>query len=71
MRIQNPEMPKEALESVRSIQKNVFSFDFFSYTDNFCIIFGFVISLIGGLIVKNQNLSKPNFVILLLCKILL
>ena len=32
MRIQNPEMPKEALESVRSIQKkNVFSFDFFSY----------------------------------------
>ena len=39
MRIQNPEMPKEALESVRSIQKNVFSFDFFSYTDNFCIIF--------------------------------
>lgn len=58
MRIQNPEMPKEALESVRSIQKEMSSPLIFSAIQIiFALFFGFVISLIGGLIVKK---SKPE-----------
>ena len=58
MRIQNPEMPKEALESVRSIQKKMSSPLIFSAIQIiFALFFGFVISLIGGLIVKK---SKPE-----------
>ncbi|PWH09915.1 hypothetical protein DEJ39_09005, partial [Bacteroidetes bacterium SCGC AAA795-G10] len=58
MRIQNPEMPKEALESVRSIQKKMSSPLIFSAIQIiFTLFFGFVISLIGGLVVKK---SKPE-----------
>ena len=58
MRIQNPEMPKEALESVRSIQKKMSSPLIFSAIQIiFALFFGFVISLIGGLVVKK---SKPE-----------
>ena len=58
MRIQNPEMPKEALESVRSIQEKMSSPLIFSAIQIiFSLFFGFVISLIGGLIVKK---SKPE-----------
>jgi len=58
MRIQNPEMPKDTLESVRAIQKKMSSPLILSAIQIiFALFFGFIISLIGGLIVKK---SKPE-----------
>ncbi len=58
MRIQNPEMPQEALDTVRSIQEKMSNPIIFSAIQIiFALFFGFIISLIGGLIVKK---SKPE-----------
>ena len=58
MRIQNPEMPQDALDTVRSIQEKMSSPIIFSAIQIiFALFFGFIISLIGGLIVKK---SKPE-----------
>ena len=57
MRIQNPEMPQDALDTVRSIQEQMSNPIIFSAIQIiFALFFGFIISLIGGLIVKK---SKP------------
>ena len=58
MRIQNPEMPQDALDTVRSIQEKMSSPIIFSAIQIiFALFSGFIISLIGGLIVKK---SKPE-----------
>ena len=58
MRAQNPEIPQEALETARSIQGKMSSPLIFSAVQIiFSLFFGFIISLIGGLIVKK---SRPE-----------
>ena len=58
MRSQNPEIPQEALETARSIQEKMSSPLIFSAVQIiFSLFFGFIISLIGGLIVKK---SRPE-----------
>ena len=58
MRAQNPEIPQEALETARSIQEKMSSPLIFSGIQIiFSLFFGFIISLIGGLIVKK---SRPE-----------
>ena len=57
MRIQNPEMPQEAFDTVRSIQEKMSSPLVLSAVQIiFALFFGFIISLIVGLIIKK---SKP------------
>ena len=56
MRAQNPEIPQEALDTARSIQKKMSSPLIFSaFQIIFSLFFGFIISLIGGLIVKKSR----------------
>ena len=56
MRAQNPEIPKEALETARSMQEKMSSPLIFSAVQIiFSLFFGFIISLIGGLIVKKSR----------------
>ena len=56
MRAQNPEIPQEALETARSIQEKMSSPLIFSAVQIiFSLFFGFIISLIGGLIVKKSR----------------
>ena len=58
MRAQNPEIPQEALETARSIQEKMSSPLIFTAVQIiFSLFFGFIISLIGGLIVKK---SRPE-----------
>ena len=58
MRSENPEMPQEALDTVRSIQEKMSSPLIFSAVQIiFSLFFGFIISLISGLIVKK---SRPE-----------
>ena len=58
MRAKNPEIPQEALETARSIQEKMSSPLIFSAVQIiFSLFFGFIISLIGGLIVKK---SRPE-----------
>ena len=58
MRSENPEIPQEALETARSIQEKMSSPLIFSAVQIiFSLFFGFIISLIGGLVVKK---SKPE-----------
>ena len=58
MRAQNPEIPQEALETARSIQEKMSSPLIFSAVQIiFSLFFGFIISLVGGLIVKK---SRPE-----------
>ena len=56
MRAQNPEIPQEALDTARSIQMKMSSPLIFSaFQIIFSLFFGFIISLIGGLIVKKSR----------------
>ncbi len=56
IRIQNPEMPQEALETARSIQEKMSSPLILSAVQIiFALFFGFIISLIIGLIVKKSK----------------
>ena len=56
IRIQNPEMPQEALETARSIQEKMSSPIILSAVQIiFALFFGFIISLIAGLIVKKSR----------------
>ncbi|MDG2109052.1 MAG: DUF4199 domain-containing protein [Flavobacteriaceae bacterium] len=58
MRSENPEIPQEALDTARSIQEKMSSPLIFSAVQIiFSLFFGFIISLIGGLVVKK---SKPE-----------
>jgi len=58
MRAENPEMPQEALDTARSMQEKMSSPLIFSAVQIiFALFFGFMISLIGGLIVKK---SRPE-----------
>ena len=58
MRAQNPEIPQEALDTARSIQEKMSSPLIFSAVQIiFSLFFGFIISLIGGLIIKK---SRPE-----------
>ena len=58
MRAQNPEIPQEALDTARSIQEKMSSPLIFSAVQIiFSLFFGFIISLIGGLLVKK---SRPE-----------
>ena len=58
MRSENPEISQEALDTVRSIQEKMSSPLIFSAVQIiFSLFFGFIISLIGGLIVKK---SRPE-----------
>ncbi|MDG1763062.1 MAG: DUF4199 domain-containing protein [Flavobacteriaceae bacterium] len=58
MRVENPEMPQEALDTARSMQEKMSSPLIFSAVQIiFALFFGFIISLIGGLIVKK---SRPE-----------
>ena len=58
MRSENPEIPQEALDTARSIQEKMSSPIIFSAVQIiFSLFFGFIISLIGGLVVKK---SKPE-----------
>ena len=58
MRAENPEMPQEGLDTVRSMQEKMSSPLIFSAVQIiFALFFGFIISLIGGLIVKK---SRPE-----------
>ena len=58
MRAENPEMPQEALDTARSMQEKMSSPLIFSAVQIiFALFFGFIISLIGGLIVKK---SRPE-----------
>lgn len=58
MRSENPEISQEALDTVRSIQEKMSSPLIFSSVQIiFSLFFGFIISLIGGLIVKK---SRPE-----------
>ena len=58
MRSENPEIPQEALDTARSIQEKMSSPLIFSSVQIiFSLFFGFIISLIGGLIVKK---SRPE-----------
>lgn len=56
LRTQNPEIPQEALDTTRSIQEKMSSPLIFSAIQIiFALFFGFIISLIGGLIVKKSR----------------
>ena len=56
IRIQNPEMPQEALDTARSIQEKMSSPLILSAVQIiFALFFGFIISLIIGLIVKKSK----------------
>ena len=56
IRIQNPEMPQEALETARSIQEKMSSPLILSAVQIiFALFFGFIVSLISGLIVKKSR----------------
>ena len=58
MRSENPEIPQEALDTARSIQEKMSSPLIFSAVQIiFSLFFGFIISLISGLIVKK---SRPE-----------
>jgi hypothetical protein len=58
MRAENPEIPQEALDTARSMQEKMSSPLIFSAVQIiFALFFGFIISLIGGLIVKK---SRPE-----------
>ena len=58
LRVENPEIPQEALDTTRSIQEKMSSPLIFSAVQIiFALFFGFIISLIGGLIVKK---SRPE-----------
>mgnify|MGYP001325322065 FL=1 len=58
MRSENPEIPQEALDTARSIQEKMSSPLIFSAVQIiFSLFFGFIISLIGGLIIKK---SRPE-----------
>jgi len=58
LRSKNPEMPQEALDSARSIQEKMSSPLILSAVQIiFALFIGFIISLIGGLIVKK---SRPE-----------
>ena len=58
LRAENPEIPQEALDTTRSIQEKMSSPLIFSAVQIiFALFFGFIISLIGGLIVKK---SRPE-----------
>ena len=58
MRIQNPEMPQEQLDMARSMQERMSSPLILSAIQIiFALFIGFIISLIGGLIVKK---SRPE-----------
>ena len=58
MRAQNPDIPQNALDTARSIQEKMSSPLVFSAIQIiFSLFFGFIISLIGGLIVKK---SRPE-----------
>ena len=58
MRAENPEMPQEALDTARSMQEKMSSPLIFSAVQIiFALFFGFIISLLGGLIVKK---SRPE-----------
>jgi hypothetical protein len=58
MRIQNPEMPQEQLDMARSMQEKMSSPLILSAIQIiFALFIGFIISLIGGLIVKK---SRPE-----------
>ena len=56
MRSENPEIPQEALDTARSIQEKMSGPLIFSAVQIiFSLFFGFIISLIGGLIVKKSR----------------
>ena len=56
IRIQNPEMPQEAIETVRSVQEKMSSPLILSAVQIiFALFFGFIVSLISGLIVKKSR----------------
>ena len=56
MRSENPEIPQEALNTARSIQEKMSGPLIFSAIQIiFSLFFGFIISLIGGLIVKKSR----------------
>ena len=58
VRAENPEMPQEALDTTRSIQEKMSSPLILAAVQIiFALFFGFIISLIGGLIVKK---SRPE-----------
>ena len=58
LRIQNPEMPQDALDTARSMQEKMSSpLILTAIQIIFALFFGFIISLIGGLIVKK---SRPE-----------
>ena len=58
MRSENPEIPQDTLDTARSIQEKMSSPLIFSAVQIiFSLFFGFIISLIGGLVVKK---SKPE-----------
>lgn len=58
LRVENPEMPQEALDTARSMQEKMSSPLIFSAVQIiFALFIGFIISLIGGLIVKK---SRPE-----------
>ena len=58
LRVENPEMPREALDTARSMQEKMSSPLIFSAVQIiFALFIGFIISLIGGLIVKK---SRPE-----------
>ena len=56
MRSENPEIPQKALDTARSIQEKMSGPLIFSAVQIiFSLFFGFIISLIGGLIVKKSR----------------
>ena len=58
VRAENPEIPQEALDTTRSIQEKMSSPLILAAVQIiFALFFGFIISLIGGLIVKK---SRPE-----------
>jgi len=58
MRAQNPDIPQDALDTARTIQEKMSSPLVFSAIQIiFSLFFGFIISLIGGLIIKK---SRPE-----------
>jgi len=58
IRAENPEIPQDALDTARSMQEKMSSPLILSAIQIvFALFFGFIISLIGGLIVKK---SRPE-----------
>jgi len=58
LKAENPEIPQEALETARSMQEKMSSpLILTAIQIVFALFFGFIISLIGGLIVKK---SRPE-----------